>query len=412
MWDKLLENITDVRDRLLALPNTDQRFIELWSVNAAPISARNLASAIYPLIQKIKLAIATNLPADDVESILNMVVMVRDSYVANLYAHPQAHLALLSTFQTIDGILTQTVGATELISALNIPAQILSKTSASSRKLQLAMDGLDRIDEKIAQINLAHEAALNLPITQSELEEAKKEVERTRIAVAAQLIECEKLVASVNAEMKKMEAQATHATTVAGKVDGAYRALTSQGLAKAFSLKENALRTSMHLWVFCLLAALFAGGIIGYHRFPAILEALRDKPDWGIILADVTLAALSLGAPIWFATVATKQISQRFRLSEDYAYKAAISAAYEGYRAEAERFGDAFQTRLFTSTLDRLDEQPLRFVEDDQNVTPLHHAMSAVKDLTDSKAAKAFMEQLSALADRISGKSAKKDPTD
>jgi hypothetical protein len=54
-------------------------------------------------------------------------------------------------------------------------------------------------------------------------------------------------------------------------------------------------------------------------------------------MGDVVLSLLSIGAPIWLAWQATKQIGQRFRLSEDYAFKASISRAYEGFRREAAR---------------------------------------------------------------------------
>lgn len=63
---------------------------------------------------------------------------------------------------------------------------------------------------------------------------------------------------------------------------------------------------------------------------------------------------------MWFAWLATKQIGQRFHLAEDYAFKASVAKAYEGYRKEAARIDPEFEARLFGSALTRLDEAPLR----------------------------------------------------
>ena len=90
------------------------------------------------------------------------------------------------------------------------------------------------------------------------------------------------------------------------------------------------------------------------------------------------LSALSVGAPIWFAWLATKQIGQRFRLSEDYAFKASISRAYEGYRREAARIGGSdMEEKLLASALSRLDELPLRLVETPSHGSPLHELLSS-----------------------------------
>ncbi|MEQ7422004.1 hypothetical protein ABQE70_21290 [Xanthomonas campestris pv. campestris] len=69
--------------------------------------------------------------------------------------------------------------------------------------------------------------------------------------------------------------------------------------------------------------------------------------------------------------MATKQIGERFKLSEDYAFKASVAKAYEGYRREAEAIADeGMATRLFESALTRLEEAPLRFVEQESHGSP------------------------------------------
>jgi hypothetical protein len=89
------------------------------------------------------------------------------------------------------------------------------------------------------------------------------------------------------------------------------------------------------------------------------------------------LALLSLSAPLWFAWISTKQIGQRFKLAEDYSFKASVAKAYEGYRKESARIDPAFEARLFSSALTRLEEAPLRLMEKDSHGSPWHELITS-----------------------------------
>ena len=91
----------------------------------------------------------------------------------------------------------------------------------------------------------------------------------------------------------------------------------------------------------------------------------------------IMLSLLSVGAPLWFAWLATKQIGQRFKLAEDYGFKASVAKAYEGYRKEAARIDEAFEARLFSSALTRLEEAPLRLIEETSHGSPWHELISS-----------------------------------
>ncbi|HDG8047078.1 TPA: hypothetical protein PCL14_003613, partial [Klebsiella pneumoniae] len=73
----------------------------------------------------------------------------------------------------------------------------------------------------------------------------------------------------------------------------------------------------------------------------------------------------------------TKQIGQRFRLAEDYEFKASVSKAYEGYRREAVQLDNDFTQRLFGNALTRLEEPPLRFVEEATHSSPIMEMLSS-----------------------------------
>jgi len=134
----------------------------------------------------------------------------------------------------------------------------------------------------------------------------------------------------------------------------------------------------MYVWVLGLLIALGGGIYIGSLRYSSLLNAINaEELNWGVIWMNSILTLFSLSAPIWFAWISTKQISQRFRLAEDYSFKASVAKAYEGYRKEASRIDKAFEARLFSSALTRLEEAPLRLMEKDTHGSPWHELISS-----------------------------------
>lgn len=120
-----------------------------------------------------------------------------------------------------------------------------------------------------------------------------------------------------------------------------------------------------------------------------------------LILLNLVIAVFSIGAPVWFAWLSTKQIGQRFRLAEDYAFKASISRAYEGFRREAARFDKDMEAKLIASALTRLDELPLRLVETASHGSPWHELASSDAVKQAMKAVPGFAEQVKELANRM-----------
>src|SRR5690606_37808738 len=121
------------------------------------------------------------------------------------------------------------------------------------------------------------------------------------------------------------------ADAVLTQCETAYASATSVGLAAAFSERSKSLNRSIYIWVIGLVIALFAAGAFGSQQLHKITSLMTNpNAPISLVLLNMMLAVFSVGAPIWFAWLATKQIGQRFRLAEDYAFKASISRAYEG----------------------------------------------------------------------------------
>lgn len=234
------------------------------------------------------------------------------------------------------------------------------------------------LDEMVSQIEKAYTAADQLPVDLEALREARDTISQLLAEVAQDRGVVGDFAVAANTDKVSLTGHVKEAEDIVERCSAAYAASTSHGLAAAFTERSSALGTSMWVWVIGLIIALGLGSLIGSTQLHNFSEAIKQPDSNSTIVAiNLALSLLSVGASVWFAWLATKQIGQRFRLAEDYAFKASVSRAYEGYRREAANIDEEFVSRLFSSALSRLDEQPLRLVETATHGSPWHELASS-----------------------------------
>ena len=263
----------------------------------------------------------------------------------------------------------------------------LRRLTTKLRGMEAKLNGLDPRTTSLAtmveRIEQAYNAADQLPTDLESLAEARQKIGEL-------LTEANKdkgRLSGIKDDADKLDAQlkqiAEDAAGVLERCETAYSAATSVGLAAAFTERSVALSKSMWFWVAGLVTALVAGSYFGSSQLHTLSELFKQpNVTTSVVILNLMLSLLSVGAPVWFGWLATKQIGQRFRLAEDYAFKASISRAYEGFRREAARVDKDMEARLLASALTRLDELPLRLVETDSHGSPWHELASSdlVKD--------------------------------
>ena len=169
--------------------------------------------------------------------------------------------------------------------------------------------------------------------------------------------------------MQKYEATTKKVLTDAEK---ALTSATSAGLAKSFEARKLQLKAKEREWSVVLGLSLFVFSLIVYFRFE-IVKNFLEHPETitaSSFLLNLLATAAAIAAPVWLAWLATKQIGYYFRLTEDYAFKVATAASYEGFRREIESLSNELdkpdtdmRVQLLATLLKRLDEQPLRYVD-------------------------------------------------
>ena len=253
----------------------------------------------------------------------------------------------------------------------SMPPQLTKSLRSTKIELEQIQQDVNQLDAKIKVINEAYETAENLPIDLQALKEARKNISDIRDDVK----ENETLVKSNSNTsielLEKIILYEKQSKELVDKCEEAYRITATKGLAAAFEKRAGELKNSVGIWTLCLLIGLVAGGYIGQERIQA-LSGIINQPtiNWAAASISIALSVLSIGAPLWFAWLSTKQVTQSFKLAEDYSFKASLAKAYEGYSKEAARLDPAFEARLFASALARLDENPLRLMGTDMHNSP------------------------------------------
>ncbi len=281
----------------------------------------------------------------------------------------------------------------------------LKKLAKQLRSMEARLNGLEpriaSLNMMIESIEQAYNAADQLPIDLESLSEAKQKIAALAKEAARDQEDISRIREAANELDKELNKSAEDAKALLERCETAYSAATSVGLAAAFSERSSTLSKSMWFWVAGLVGALAAGSYFGSSQLHTLSELFKvPNASTSVIVLNLLLSVLSVGAPVWFAWLATKQIGQRFRLAEDYAFKASISRAYEGFRREAARFDKDMEAKLLTSALTRLDELPLRLVETDSHGSPWHELASSDVVKQAMKTVPGFAEQVKDLASK------------
>lgn len=403
----LLGELNELVNAVNSLPSNEPFSIAHNNWSFPGVSKFDLLRAATELREQLSMCDVDNFGSYEAEIIdyIRRINYLRTQTVPNIWNNPvpgvSAYFTTLDTFRALLKPVLQPVTATA--KELDIKISELGKTAATVATKLRALEARLRETEPrtatlqamVERIESAYQAADQLPADLQSLAEDRAAIQQLLKLAQDDQVGLAKDKSDSTEIMGNLKIKWNEAENVLKLCHSAYAAATSHGLATAFSDRSKSLATSMWVWTAAFVIALGTGAYFGSNRIHEIGELLKNPvlTNW-ILAINLLLAALSVGAPIWFGWMAAKQINQRFRLSEDYAFKAAVSTAYEGYRREAARIDEDLEARLLESALTRFDEQPLRLVESSSHGTPLHELLS-------SKAVKTALQSVPGFADKL-----------
>ncbi|WP_339277235.1 hypothetical protein [Enterobacter asburiae] len=346
-------------------------------VDFPAINSEDLIDQVICIINKLKVYGDIELNKTEIEAYATLpekidgLINVHLPEFNGIYAS-KAISAYMITLAYINQFLDESFTWKRLDNANLLPRNLSRKIKSMEARFQKMEPEMETLEEKIKTINDAHTAAENIPVDLNELRDYNKDAAELKDKIIKLHYSIENKEDEAQSLIDSLTQKNIEAARYLAQCEEAIRASTSKGLAGAFEIKANKLNRSIQLWVSGLAGALILGGFVGFERLKVLSGVLnKDNPSAVVIITQLLLSVFSIGAPLWFAWMSTKQINQRFKLAEDYAYKASVAKAYEGYKNEACKVSDGeFEKRLFDSALSRLEEAPLRFVKDDDYTTP------------------------------------------
>ncbi|QEL64338.1 hypothetical protein OTERR_08620 [Oryzomicrobium terrae] len=394
----------------------DQTFCEAWGWNCPSVTRHDMAGLASKLAQDIR-----NSKPDTVSPALQTFIadiprrlqLLRNQTVPQFWGgnNGPAVSAYTATLSSLRESLMPVIGWQLIPDIKVMPGHLARRLRSIQAELDQLLPNKEKVATQLAEIDSAHAAAESLPLDLKALADAREATLASAAQATASSEKAQTCAKDGEGELVKLKLMSDEAKKLVAQCEEAYRITTTKGLAAAFDQRAILLARSMWVWVIGLLGALAAGTYLGAERFRLLSQALASpETPWGHLFLQFLLSGLAVAAPVWFAWVATKQIGQRFRLAEDYGFKASVAKAYEGYRREAARIDEEFEYRLFGSALTRLEEPPLRLVEAENHGSPWG-------EFTSSPAFKAALEKmpdLRATFDKIfkraqQGKSSSKD---
>ncbi len=256
--------------------------------------------------------------------------------------------------------------------------ELRGRLNRLSTRLQNAENRTGDLEVKVKNINDASASADNMPETLETLRQASETASQNNEEskkLLAEIVAANDIAKEATSFINDTK---TEIESILIKSEKALATATSSGLAAAFNAQYEKLKNECWYWVGLLAISLGIASALGYLRLENIFELL-GKPgisDSTIVL-NLLLSSIIIGAPIWFAWLATKRVGYLFKLREDYGFKATVSTAYEGFRREAANQCDEMERKVLESTLKRFDEAPLRLVDDRVFGSPAHEALNS-----------------------------------
>jgi hypothetical protein len=361
----------------------EQTFCEAWGWNCPAVTKHDAAAIATSLAAEIRAADIDEIDEateEFIDDLPRTLKVVQTNTIPQFWGgnNGAAYAAYLGTISSIRATLHPLLGWKTVPDPKTLPGHTIRRLKSIQAEVDSLSPNKALLKRQIEEIAQAHTVAENLPLDLKALEDARQKVVGHADAALLASNGVKAAADSASQELDKITTFAKDAEKLIAQCDEAYRTTTSKGLAAAFDERAGKLESSVKLWVLGLIGALTIGSYLGATRLRALTKLLAaTNPNWTPIVLQALLSTLAIGAPIWFAWLATKQVGQNFRLSEDYAFKASVAKAYEGYRREAARIDPTFEARLFSSALTRLEEAPLRLVEPNPHNSPWQEALAS-----------------------------------
>lgn len=206
--------------------------------------------------------------------------------------------------------------------------------------------------EEAAQIKAALEATV---------------AERTKIAAVIKHLEESDAIA--RGHEKRVEDLETKLTELNDKAEKLLPGATSAGLASSFLKQKERFGAPQRRWLWTFMTCIALLILVAAPSYWAAVSGTDTTLNWDRIFLSMAMRLPIVIPLVWLAIYAGRNYMLSVRLEEDYAFKEAISMAFEGYKREMDKIGAGDLnnptplTKLCLNVLSALAERPGRIYE-------------------------------------------------
>ncbi len=320
-------------------------------------------------------------------------VQAHSSQVAALATDALAALTQITDHQTViatksDHIEQAQVHADKVRADLDrqLTAAKQQTTDAEAFKAR-AQSAADSASETLLEVKAARAAADADSKAITELESEASEATDLLKGLANKAASVEERIASYEAQLTSLRIQSeAQLAQIIGLLPGA----TSAGLAFSFDKRRESFLKPSERWQWFFvgsLGILIALALTGLWNVYTAAAPLTYDELFRLWLARLPIAA----ALIWLAIHSSREAALAKRLEEDYGYKAAVAASFQGFHNQMSDLADKATpdtplAKLCTDTLTTIGSPPGR-IYDKHNLTasPTTEVLQAMKDFLQSQ---------------------------
>lgn len=247
--------------------------------------------------------------------------------------------------------------------AAKVSAEAQQHLEKLTEQAKAANEQAGKVNENAAQIQKALE-------TSQATVSAMAGTEKKAATALAAVIQHEADLARLKGEFQ----------TLHDRIEAILPYATSASLASAFREQKGRFSLPQWMWLATFIITILGLLVTSIYGLP--------KDDSWDSMARHLVNRLPLIAPlVWLAIYAGRHYGLALRLQEEYAYKEAVAAAFEGFRREMSNIsasGPSENNPLVTlcgNVLSTLGQRPGRIYESKhEDITPLNSAANALKD--------------------------------
>lgn len=228
---------------------------------------------------------------------------------------------------------------------------------------------ISEVVEKIVSIDSELEGtAEKINIWKSEIQTVKEDISTKQAEIAKLKIETEQIQAKNNENqlhIKKFSSLLTEQLNI-NSVQQDYIQKTIEdvsraGMAGSFKKRKDELRWTQFTWAFMTIISV--GGLIWLSY--SIVKPLLDGQE--IYLNQLYFKIPVIASAVWLGWFCSKQYGFTTRIREDYAYKYAISLAFEGYKNETREIDGDLLQKLVQLTIFNISKNPVNIFDTKNN---------------------------------------------